>query len=125
MAGIHLFELAARQSAWLTSRETLLSGNIANINTPGYRTRDLPAFADVLSQPGLEMSRTNAAHLAPAGGAAYADRAVYPTSTEASLTGNNVDLETELMKAGSTTRAYSLNSALKKAFHQMITAASK
>jgi flagellar basal-body rod protein FlgB len=34
----------------LADRHRILAGNIANINTPGYRTKDINNFQDVLGQ---------------------------------------------------------------------------
>jgi flagellar basal-body rod protein FlgB len=39
---------------------------------------------------------------------------------ETSLSGNNVTLEQELMKAGEVNRAYRLNTSIAKVFHRML-----
>jgi flagellar basal-body rod protein FlgB len=36
MQPIQLFELTSKQAHWLTVRQSVVAGNIANVNTPGY-----------------------------------------------------------------------------------------
>ena len=48
-SGIPLFQLADRRLAWLDRRQEVLARNLANADTPGFRPRDLSAFARTLS----------------------------------------------------------------------------
>ena len=41
---IPLFTAMKRKVAWLTQRQEVLSQNVANADTPGYRPNDLKAF---------------------------------------------------------------------------------
>jgi flagellar basal-body rod protein FlgB len=50
MQPIQLFELASKQSHWLTVRQSVVAGNIANANTPGYATREVAAFEAVIDR---------------------------------------------------------------------------
>ena len=50
MQPIQLFELTSKQAHWLTVRQTVVAGNIANANTPGYATREVAAFEAVLKE---------------------------------------------------------------------------
>jgi flagellar basal-body rod protein FlgB len=87
-----------------TAREMAATSNLANVNTPGYKTRDV-AFAQALDRQlqGLEQESTDPRHL---GGAATA--AGVSTSAVDDLPerrdGNNVQIDRELM---SMTRAAS------------------
>jgi flagellar basal-body rod protein FlgB len=47
--GVSLFELADRRLSWINDRQSVLSQNIANADTPGWKERDLPSFADVMA----------------------------------------------------------------------------
>ncbi len=38
-----VFDLAARQASWLLARQRVVAQNVANANTPGYKTADLEA----------------------------------------------------------------------------------
>lgn len=105
---------------WLTQRQTILSQNIANSDTPDYRPRDLKEqdFGAVMrmeqSKPKLRQAATNEGHL---GGSAelrapksVKSREVY----EASIDGNAVVLEEQLLKAQATQSDYSLITNLYK-----------
>ncbi len=88
-------QMMARHSA---ARQVTLAENIANADTPGYRARDLPAFADMVQ----------------GGGLAQLDRAsrVDPTSPTRSPNGNSVSLEDQMMRAAQTRQAHDLAMAV-------------
>jgi flagellar basal-body rod protein FlgB len=48
MQPIQLFELTSKQAHWLTVRQSVVAGNIANANTPGYAAREVAAFEAVI-----------------------------------------------------------------------------
>ncbi len=50
MQPIQLFDLASRQAEWLTIRQEVVAGNIANANTPKYRAKDITPFQAVLDK---------------------------------------------------------------------------
>ena len=60
---VYLFDLTSRQAQWLAARQTTISGNVANANTPGYRARNVEPFADVLDKTKLTMAATNGGHI--------------------------------------------------------------
>lgn len=96
-------------------RQTVLSSNIANVDTPGYKARDIDfqasltrslgarqGAADAGSTPGsLAMSATHAGHLAGLASAATAaasaqyGAAKFRVPNQESLDGNTVELDTE------------------------------
>ncbi|KAB0566477.1 flagellar basal body rod protein FlgB [Brucella pituitosa] len=120
MSSIHLFDLAARQAQWLSVRQATVAGNVANANTPDFRARDVQPFADVLDKTQLTMAATSPQHLeAEANGIAGA-RLRPEDITEQTHSGNTVDVEREMMKAGEVAREYSLNTSIVKAFHRMM-----
>ena len=45
LSGIDLFRTAADRMRYLTERQTVISRNIANADTPGYKALDVPGFA--------------------------------------------------------------------------------
>ncbi|MEJ5021362.1 flagellar basal body rod protein FlgB [Ochrobactrum vermis] len=125
MSTIHLFDLAARQAQWLSVRQATVAGNVANANTPDFRARDVQPFADVLDKTQLTMSATSPRHLeAEADGIAGA-RLRPDDITEQTHSGNTVDVEQEMMKAGEIAREYSLNTSVVKAFHRMMLSVAK
>ncbi|HEY7646364.1 MAG TPA: flagellar basal body protein, partial [Hyphomicrobiales bacterium] len=65
MRSIHLFDLASRHNQWLSMRQSVVAGNIANANTPGYRSLELQPFEVVLESANLQMAVTERGHMAP------------------------------------------------------------
>ncbi len=102
---IPLFSALRGRLGYLTQREQVISQNVANSDTPGYRPHDLQPFTlpnSGMAGP-LPMARTNAGDLAGQGGPGSAGGAqtwtpqVSPDS-ETRLDGNQVVLEEEMMK---------------------------
>ena len=98
--GIEILALARSLSAHSGARQTVVAENVANADTPGFRARDLPAFAEVwqASLDGGAMRRTRPGHLGPQGDAGLQTAPVEQPG-EASPNGNTVSLETELVRA--------------------------
>ena len=87
-----------RQMTQAVARQTAAASNLANIDTPGYKTRDA-SFADALNDQ-LGATTTNAAHFGglptdPA--AAMEEVDGLPTRRD----GNNVQLDRELLAMSS------------------------
>lgn len=125
MDPVNLFDLAAQQARWLSVRQTAIAGNVANANTPGYRTHDVEPFERVLDRTRVAMTATQTGHLG--GGATEAGLAVKAEEPKHAVlpSDNTVALDDELMKAGEVRRAFELNTAIVKAFHRMIMLSSK
>ncbi|MEM5471533.1 flagellar basal body rod protein FlgB [Hoeflea sp. AS60] len=121
MQPIQLFELASKQSHWLTVRQSVVAGNIANANTPGYATRDVAAFEAVLdkTQPQVRMAATQPGHIqedllrGAVRSGSFDDVDVQPS-------GNSVSLPDEMSKTGEIKRMYELNTGMVKAFHRLM-----
>ena len=62
---VYLFELASHRTQWLSTRQQLIAGNVANANTPQFRAQDLKPFSAVLDQTQFTMTTTNPAHITP------------------------------------------------------------
>ena len=104
------FGLLRARLTQLSERQRLISENIANASTPGYRPRDLDtsAFERMLasagnSDGGLQMVRTSPTHMMPGGatGPAQANITAAPDS-ETTIDGNAVVLEDQMAKASDT-----------------------
>jgi flagellar basal-body rod protein FlgB len=120
MAPIQLFELASRQAQWLTVRQNVVAGNIANANTPHYRAKDVQPFESVLQNTGIQMAATHRAHFTESPEAAHVTEVSALDDVAVQQSGNTVALEEELMKTGAIKRDYELNAGLVKSFHRMI-----
>jgi flagellar basal-body rod protein FlgB len=101
----------AQRLNFLAARTSVISENIANADTPGFVARDLsPSSFDARVsgalrtsdprhiQPGARAGGSAAPHLAPDG--------------EASLSGNQVSIETQMMKLSATRMDYGLASSI-------------
>ena len=125
MSEPYLMQLMSRQTAWLSARGAVVAGNISNANTPGYKAIDVAPFANVMKETGISIARTDSAHLAAADVAAFARTVSDKSDGDATLSGNSVGIETQLMRLGDVGRSYSLNVNLKRAFHQMLVSSAK
>jgi flagellar basal-body rod protein FlgB len=122
---VNLFELAAKQAQWLSVRQSAIAGNVANVNTPGFRALEVEPFDKVLDGTRVAMQVTQASHLMAGVGAEAI--AIRPEDDSPAVlpSGNSVVLENELMEAGEVRRAFELNTAIIKAFNRMTLLASK
>lgn len=82
---------------WLQTRQSLVSSNIANANSPGFRPLDLQPFSYANSKASLALTATSSGHLdmnatEPAGSISRS----LPFETKPS--GNAVSLEDEMTK---------------------------
>ena len=113
---VYVFDLAAQHARWATVRQAVITGNIANANTSGYTAEDITPFSAVLDDAaGVSMARTNPGHIDISG----ADNAA---TWEVKDSGGPVKLDTELMKADDTSRAFALDTSIVRAFHRMLMA---
>lgn len=126
MSGLQLFALGSRYGQWLADRQSVIAGNVANANTPGYKSQDLEAFAKALDATGLEMTKTASNHMSASGavGSGPAD-SQRKDGWEVVLSGNSVSVEQEMLKAGEVTGAYALNTSVLKTFNRMLLASLK
>jgi len=131
---IPLFQAITRKMGWLGQRQQVLARNIANINTPGFKPKDIaaPDFGELLrgnsmdnrSRPGggIPLVTTNPAHFG-------ADPLEDPVSArEIDITvpdapnrpnGNAVVMETELMKVSKTAMDYQLTTNIYRKYISM------
>ena len=125
MAAIHLFDVVARHNQWLSVRQSTIASNIANANTPGYKSMDVEPFEKVLESTRLAMQTTQPGHLTDGSTKAAAVEVRKSEPWETTHSGNSVSLEQELINAGDVNRAYRLNTGIAKAFHRMLLASAK
>ncbi|MDF7673474.1 flagellar basal body protein [Acetobacteraceae bacterium ESL0709] len=97
--GTDLLRLAEQRMKWLQRRESVLAGNVANANTPNYKSKDISPFQGILkTHNSVALTLTNPKHISQ-----EADSASYHTTgTLASINGNQVSLEDELTKIADT-----------------------
>lgn len=103
----------AQRLNFLAARTSVISENIANADTPGYVARDLHA-ASFDSRVGAQLRVSDARHLQPGGRARAGIAPHLSPDGEASLSGNQVSIETQMMKLSATRMDYGLASSIYK-----------
>ncbi|MBV8472158.1 MAG: flagellar basal body rod protein FlgB [Hyphomicrobiales bacterium] len=120
MSEPYVLKLAAQRTDWLSTRQTLIAGNVANANTPGYRATDLQPFSSVLDATQVSMTTTNPMHMMPSEQELTAAHVVETNPTDETMSGNTVRLENEMIKLGDVNRDYTMGTNIKRALHQMM-----
>lgn len=97
---LEITRMAQALSSYAGARLGLVAQNVANADTPGYKARDLPDFAEVW-RGGGDLRATRSGHLGGAAGDAGATVApiLRSKAPDASPDGNTVALETEMLTA--------------------------
>lgn len=115
-----LFELASRHMTWLAQRQSVIAGNVANADTPGYRAQDVRPFEAVLDSSAPSMAVTQPGHFA------YTQPMSEPSDLQAGKTwgtshsGNSVSLESELLKASESARLMNIDASVARSFQRML-----
>jgi flagellar basal-body rod protein FlgB len=125
MNSIFLFDLTSQRNQWLSLRQTAISGNIANANTPGYQALDVAPFDSVLQTSQLELARSDAGHFGLSAGQRHELQPPQEDKWDVYDSGNSVSLEKEMVKAGDVNSAFALSNNVVRAFHRMLIASTK
>jgi flagellar basal-body rod protein FlgB len=120
MDQVYLFGIASQRSSWLANRQTVVAENVANASTPGYTSKDISSFTEVLDTTGMEISRSSDMHLASLGRSRGENTTAAQTSWDVTHSGNSVIIEQEMLKAGEISRSYALNTSVMKAFQRLL-----
>jgi flagellar basal-body rod protein FlgB len=108
-----IFDAVDRMSDALTfhrDRHSVLAGNLANLDTPGYKPLDLER-RDPVAAPNLPMAVTEPGHLQAANGPA-GENLVDSSDPNPSVDGNAVNLEREMAKVAANRVRYGTTSEL-------------
>lgn len=125
MEPVFLTKLVSHNNDWLSVRQATIAENIANSNTPGFRSKDVEPFTSVISKTQLAMAATHAGHLGTVMEVAEPTDVKKGDSWLVTHSGNSVSIEQELMKAGEVARNHALNTSIAKSFHRMYLASLK
>ena len=117
---LELTRMAQALAAQSGARMAVIAENVANADTPGYKARDVPAFAEVYEAEGLEMRATRPGHLsAPS-------QSTTPVPDIArgheSPNGNSVSLEAEMVKSVEARQNHDMALAIYRATSDVIRA---
>lgn len=116
LEGVELLRLAGARMRYLEERQKLISQNIANVDTPGYRAQDLAPFSfptallasrtDLPEAP-LHLVRSSLRHMEGADSGLAVQQAA---STSEKPDGNTVSLEEQMVKLNGNASAFDLAS---------------
>jgi flagellar basal-body rod protein FlgB len=112
ISDVPLLGMLRERMSWLNARQDTLSQNVANADSPGYLAKDLKPldFHDMLKSvqgsKSAGLMTTDAHHIGitPSQNSEYAGEDT--PDTEASVTGNTVSLESEMIKVADTQAQY-------------------
>jgi flagellar basal-body rod protein FlgB len=129
LANTPFFGLLRARLDHLSERQRLISENIANASTPGYRPRDVDTsgferMVAAASGGGMNMTRTNAGHMSPGGGAGRTT-IVTRDDSETTIDGNAVVLEDQMARATETRLAFETGIALYQKGLELVRLASR
>lgn len=100
---VEVLNMARAMAAHAAARQGQVARNVANGDTPGYRARQLPDFAEVWESRGQTMRATRQGHLGGVGRIAV-DAVI--DSRNQSPNGNSVSLEAEMVAAAEARQAH-------------------
>jgi flagellar basal-body rod protein FlgB len=104
--------------SYRASRQNIISSNIANRDTPGYKTKDL-SFSNELSKiqkNTLDMKLTHQNHITPSGTTSSSQGKVYEVENlQVQNDGNNVSLDREMSEMAKNNMMFqAIQAAIKK-----------
>jgi len=120
LANTPFFGLLRQRLDHLSERQRLISENIANASTPGYRPRDvdtsgfermLGAMASAQGSGTVTAARTHAGHMSAGGGSGRVN-IVTSDDSETTIDGNAVVLEEQMSRAAQTRMEFETGIAL-------------
>jgi flagellar basal-body rod protein FlgB len=111
--GLNAGDVVRRAMGALALRQRAITNNLANVDTPGFRSSDVNFEGRLQSalgaSGGLDLARTHSAHLSvtgAAGGAPAEGEVVTRNDTTLREDGNNVDVEQQMLQLSETVITY-------------------
>lgn len=121
-----IFNLARQRMGYLGERQAVLSHNVANADTPGYKSRDLTKmdFKSVLdrtSSGNVSLAMTNTKHMRPAGAETFGYKVREDQNTfETSPDGNSVQIDEQILKINETAADYQMTVGMYRKMSEML-----
>lgn len=115
---IALFKALGAKMDYLTMRQRVVSQNIANADTPGYKPKDLKPvdFGKVLNEVtdtgSVSLASTNPGHMLAPGQTAHGEAKKAKTVYEVAPAGNAVIMEEQIINSNQTSMDYNLMTSL-------------
>lgn len=128
LENLSVFNLAHQNMQYLTEKQRVIAGNLANANTPDYLAKDVekPSFSNELSRT-LAMTVTNQMHMNGIAGGGFANKVYTPKpTTPLTIDGNGVVIEDQLNAASKASGEYNRMITIYSKYRTMLkTAATK
>lgn len=117
---LELTRMAQALAAQSGTRMAVIAENIANADTPGYKAKDIPDFAEVYKAAGQDMRATRPGHMH----AASMSSAPIPDTVRGheAPNGNSVSLEGEMVKSVEARQSHEMALAIYRATSDVIRA---
>jgi flagellar basal-body rod protein FlgB len=114
LTSVPFLDILRQRMSWLSTRQDILSQNVANADTPGYTSRDLKPldFQKLVDQSGLPstvqngLALTDPRHIAIASTSSHGLTDAPGDDSNIDTTGNSVSVEEEMMKVADTQAQY-------------------
>ena len=134
LRNLTVFNMAKQNMDYLSLKEKVIAGNIANASTPNYLAKDVtkPSFLDNLreNKPLLELKQTNSKHFGELKSVATKNQmrnvaVVYTPKPGDSLTidGNGVILEDQMNEASKASSEYKKMITIYNSYKKMLSTA--
>ena len=105
---LELLRLADAMARHASDRQSVIARNVANADTPGFRSRDLQDFSDVYEGPkGQDMRVTRPGHVIE-GEAPRISSETIDAPGATSPNGNTVSLEVEMVRAAEVRQSHEM-----------------
>jgi flagellar basal-body rod protein FlgB len=119
--GISFFDLASQRLAWLSESQRVVSENVANADTPGFRAQTTSEFAEMLSASRVSgLAVTDARHIQGNSATGPVRTMDDPDAWASTLDGNSVVLEQQAIRASELSGGYQLAATLYRKGHDFL-----
>lgn len=118
VSSIPIMAALKKRMHWLQTNQSVLSDNIANADTPGYKNKELESqdFSSLVEGLGgagakssnASLKTNNARHIGAGGASGVEARTKESKSDEEALNGNSVVLEEEMLKLADNQMEYGM-----------------
>lgn len=122
-----LFMMMKSQMQYLTDRQAVLAQNIAQLDVPGAKPKDLqkPDFSAMVqdsTSKHIALARTNPAHMTPANSSAHGGFKIISGGHghETTPVNNSIVMEEQMMNVAETTTKYQETSSVYKKMLEML-----
>ena len=125
-AGEDLMSSLSSKLKYLNQRQSVISHNIANADTPGYKARDLEDFrlkGGSGSNMGIQLKATAPGHISGVTSVSQFKTIKQEDSYDTSLDGNNVTLEEQMVKMAETDMEYNKVVGIMRQYNGLIRSA--